>query len=232
MKQPAVLEPAKKGGMVRVKESRAFCPTRDRLSVVDPAITGAITLLRRGDCQGAIAFCAKNKIDLDAHASQENTLLTEAAKLGDRQALFTLLQNGANPYATCDCPQHNSFAHYLAYGRSKAHADCVRAVFGSGSPFAVSPNVQNASGKTPVLILDKLIKTYEDEQAGKLLSKVSAFFASDESPRLRNAQEYEWAKQKRAVLTEAAKWFVAPPTAKAQLGASQTRASTQRFEIK
>jgi len=88
-------------------------------------------------------------VNIDSHDWHENTPLTDAADRGDLRGVKELLNLGANPYASCDCPDHNTALHYAAI---KGHLQIVEFLLCYG----VDPNVMNGKSKTPLELATSL----------------------------------------------------------------------------
>jgi len=72
----------------------------------------------------ALRLVEKDEIHPDAHDQNENTLLTEAAKVGDLEAIrFAIVDLNASPDTSCDCPAHRTPLHYAS---EKGHVNAVK----------------------------------------------------------------------------------------------------------
>lgn len=126
-------------------------PRSTRDSRVHELITA---VLDQKDYPKALRLVKEKEIHPDAHDAGENTLLSEAAKRGDIQAMyFAVRELGASPDTSCDCPAHRTPLHYAA---SRGDAAATKVLLDLGA----NPNLINTFGETA---LDVAVKKQQTE---------------------------------------------------------------------
>lgn len=122
------------------------------------------TLLEEKDYEKALSIVHEEEVHPDSHDIGENTLLTQAAKLGDIKAIrFAVDELGACPDTSCDCPAHRTALHYAVKNK---RPDVIKALLDKKA----NPNLLDSLGNTP---LDIAI-SQGDEASQKVLSDYGA----------------------------------------------------------
>lgn len=129
-------------------------------------------VLDEKDYPKALQLVRKEEIHPDAHDAGENTLVAEAAKRGDIEAIrFAIRKLGASPDTSCDCPAHRTPLHYAA---SRGNAAATRVLLELGA----NPSLINTYGETPLDIAKKKQQT----EVIELLEKAGAVaYVTDKS---------------------------------------------------
>jgi hypothetical protein len=92
----------------------------------------------------ALKLVEEEEVHPDAHDKGENTLLAEAAKQGDVEAIrFAIGTLGSSPDSSCDCPAHKTALHYAV---ERGHLSAVKCLL----ELRADPNLINSYGQTPL----------------------------------------------------------------------------------
>ncbi|MFI4918202.1 MAG: ankyrin repeat domain-containing protein [Legionellales bacterium] len=112
------------------------------------------------DYKTAIMLIDKGGAHPDGHDAGENTLLTEAVKQQNSEAVLYALKNlRCSPDTSCDCPLHNTAMHYAASGaKGKVDLEIINLLITYGARI----NLINSRGETP-------LDMASDESVKKLL---------------------------------------------------------------
>jgi hypothetical protein len=127
---------------MKVQSARKPLP---RTTVYDWSASKLITAIRNKDYDRATELVVINKVPVDSHTFGENTALTDAASRGDSDGIrFLITKLKANPYASCDCPSHNTAFHYAAKG---GHTKALRTLLSLTPNCEI--NIMNNKSETP-----------------------------------------------------------------------------------
>jgi len=102
------------------------------------------TVLVQKDYKKALQLVETDQAHPDSHDQNENTLLTEATKIGDLTAmLFAIIKLGAHPDVSCDCPDHLTALHYAVLSGDIRRVKLLL-------QHKANPNLINSKGETPL----------------------------------------------------------------------------------
>ncbi len=134
--------PGKRYFSTLTKERPVTKPLR---SVFDPNAKALQQLvLVKKDYPAALKMIKNGEVHPDGHDNNENTLLTEAVKREDLDAVkFAVEKAGANLDTSCDCPLHDNPLIYAArYNKSPVITEYLLSR-------KANPNLINVKGQTP-----------------------------------------------------------------------------------
>lgn len=161
----------------KIKEIKMNEPI-DRFSPHDPRASKLIVFVKNREYNRAISLVKEGGLSPDAHRSGENTVLTDCAKRGDVFGTrFCLKELGANPFASCHCPDHRSAFHYASMGGYTEVLEVLYDHVGGTD----SSNLLTSSGKTP-LDVAKDVKTKQFMTTYK--AKTTSSLTTDEKLKL------------------------------------------------
>lgn len=177
-------------------------------SVFDPNARKLIDcVLRDKNYSKALRMVTQEEVHPDSHDQGENTLLSEAAKRGDVEAIdFAIEILHASPDTSCDCPAHRTPLHYAAQnGDNRA----VQLLLEKGA----TVNLINSMGETA---LDVAISHNHSETARLLKENGAIQHRVGLIKRIRSGlfPFIGWSPKDRTKLIENKRVFYLPPPKK------------------
>jgi Ankyrin repeats (3 copies)/DnaJ domain len=116
-------------------------------------------MLKEKNYPKALSLVVDEEISPDSHDANENTLLTQAAKDGDLEAVrFAVNTLQASLDTSCDCPEHRTALHYAS---ECGHEEIVEFLLESGA----NPNLINSRGQTAL----DIASTHNRERIASLI---------------------------------------------------------------
>lgn len=125
-----------------------------RVSRFDSNASEFIRAIRSKDYKYAELMVKQGYVDVDGHTPRENTALTDCADRGDVEGTrFLITKLNANPYASCDCPNHKTALHYASEnGHLAVLEELVKHV--------KTINIPDNRGYTPLDLANGNVKAY------------------------------------------------------------------------